>query len=278
MCRGLKSVTIPSSVTTIEERAFYISGGTYDSGSLKKIYAEASSKPSGWHENWNPDKKTVVWGHKNKQETTTVKQSNPADYDIKNGVLKYYNGKDENIVIPDGVTTIGKYALANAKTIKTVIIPDSVETIEANAFFGHKNLTSVKLGKGVKKIGNGAFMNCKALESVEMENGSLEMIDKDAFSGCVNLKEIKFPQSLKHICVRAFYGCKGVTENIFIPKSVEIIEDSAFLGCTGAIYAEAMDKPVGWVSGVFKNWLGTSRPVKWGAVKTSSGMYHRKLQ
>lgn len=36
-----------------------------------------------------------------------------SDFVIENGVLKKYNGKDENVVIPEGITTIGFTAFIN---------------------------------------------------------------------------------------------------------------------------------------------------------------------
>ncbi len=53
---NLKSIVIPSSVTRIGSYAFR-------SNDLI-IYAEAESQPSGWHNNWNPLNRPVVWGYK----------------------------------------------------------------------------------------------------------------------------------------------------------------------------------------------------------------------
>lgn len=52
----LTSVYIPQSVTYLGNRAFY------DCRNVT-IYCEASSQPSGWDKDWNPDEKTVVWGY-----------------------------------------------------------------------------------------------------------------------------------------------------------------------------------------------------------------------
>jgi len=57
-CRSLTSITIPSSVTSIGEWAFA------HCFSLT-IYAEASSKPTGWDAEWNPHNSPVIWNYKN---------------------------------------------------------------------------------------------------------------------------------------------------------------------------------------------------------------------
>ena len=61
-CDSLTSVVIPDSVTYIGRYAF----SNCDS---LTIYAEAESKPDGWHKNWNPDPCPVVWGYIDKEAT-----------------------------------------------------------------------------------------------------------------------------------------------------------------------------------------------------------------
>ena len=56
-CTSLTSIVIPNSVETIGDDAFY------DCSSLT-IYCEATSMPSGWHEDWNYSKCPIVWGYK----------------------------------------------------------------------------------------------------------------------------------------------------------------------------------------------------------------------
>ena len=54
-CTSLKSIVIPNSVTSIGQSAFA------NCTSLT-IYCKAVSKPSGWHNDWNPNNRPVDWG------------------------------------------------------------------------------------------------------------------------------------------------------------------------------------------------------------------------
>jgi hypothetical protein len=55
-CSSLAQIFIPNSVTTIGNSAF----GNCD---ILTIYAEVLTRPNGWHVDWNPDNRPVVWGH-----------------------------------------------------------------------------------------------------------------------------------------------------------------------------------------------------------------------
>jgi len=56
-CENLTSIIIPDSVTTIGSDAFATCFKL-------TIYCEAESKPEGWHEDWEPGTRTVIWGYK----------------------------------------------------------------------------------------------------------------------------------------------------------------------------------------------------------------------
>lgn len=58
-CTSITSITIPNSVTSIGNNAFY------NCSSLKTINCEAESQPSGWDSGWKEYcYATVVWGYK----------------------------------------------------------------------------------------------------------------------------------------------------------------------------------------------------------------------
>lgn len=80
------------------------------------------------------------------------------DFVIKKGVLQNYTGEEENVVVPDGVTNIGKFAFYYRKSLITSIaIPDSVTTICEDAFYDCKRLKTIVLPKNVTSFEGSAL-------------------------------------------------------------------------------------------------------------------------
>ena len=76
-------------------------------------------------------------------------------FQIENGVLKKYTGKDKDVVIPE--TRIGNGAFEDCKSLTSVTIPDGVTKIDEYAFRGCENLTSITIPDSVTYIGEDAF-------------------------------------------------------------------------------------------------------------------------
>ena len=90
------------------------------------------------------------------------------------------------------------------KSVKQVIIGDGVTTIGSSAFSGCSSLTSVTIGNSVTEIGIGAFKGCISLTSVTIPN-SVTTIKGEAFSGCSSLTSVTIPNSVRTIGAKAFY-------------------------------------------------------------------------
>lgn len=78
------------------------------------------------------------------------------EFTIQFGCLVAYRGNNEEVIIPDGVTSIGRKAFHFSK-ITSVTLPDSLTEIEQEAFL-HAHLIRVKGGQNIKKIGADAFL------------------------------------------------------------------------------------------------------------------------
>ncbi len=91
-----------------------------------------------------------------------------------------------SITIPDGVTEIGDYAFQYCSSLTRITIPDGVTLISDKAFYGCNNLTSITIPDGVTSIGSYAFKNCSSLTSITIPDG-VTSIGYDAFTNCSNL-------------------------------------------------------------------------------------------
>ncbi|MBQ7165431.1 MAG: leucine-rich repeat protein [Treponema sp.] len=110
---------------------------------------------------------------------------------IEDGRLLRYNGDDDAVSIPEGVTEIGSRAFSYCTALASVTIPDSVAKIGYNAFEGCASLKSVTIPEGVTEIGSGAFLGCLALASASIP-ASVTSIGNGAFIVCKSLAEIRY--------------------------------------------------------------------------------------
>ena len=76
--------------------------------------------------------------------------------------------KIKKIVIEDGVTSIGRCAFNNCKSLTSVTIPNSVTYINLYAFKECVSLTSITIPNSVKLIEEEAFSCCSRLTSVTL--------------------------------------------------------------------------------------------------------------
>lgn len=65
-----------------------------------------------------------------------------------------------DIVLPEGVNSIGERAFHNCSSLTSIVIPDGVTNIGDWAFYDCTSLTNVAIPDSVTSIGEGAFDNC----------------------------------------------------------------------------------------------------------------------
>ena len=104
-----------------------------------------------------------------------------------------YTGSGGDIVIPNGVTTIGKGIFQFNNSITSVVIPDSVTTIGDNAFDQCESLKTVTFGTNsqLTTIGGSAFSFCPNIESISISD-SVTSIGKNAFYYCNSLSTVYY--------------------------------------------------------------------------------------
>ncbi len=65
------------------------------------------------------------------------------DFKISDTILFRYLGRDETVIVPDGITEVDIGAFRLNEHIVKVVLPDTVESIGESAFEGCKGLRQI---------------------------------------------------------------------------------------------------------------------------------------
>lgn len=118
-------------------------------------------------------------------------------------------------------------------SVKEVIIKDGVTSIGGYAFYGHVNLTKVTIADSVESIGEAAFRGCAAVSTIALPD-IVTSIGDEAFYGCAKLSgELTLPAGLVELGDSAYKNCRKITGCVTIPAGVESVGAEAFAGCNG---------------------------------------------
>lgn len=135
-----------------------------------------------------------------------------------------------DIYLPNSLTNIGRYAFQRCKRIAKLELPENLENIGICAFWECKCLTEIKIPDSVTFIGDHIFSDCGSLVSAILPNNLTEL-PMGIFDGCTNLTNISLPENLIKIGGYAFRDCINLTE-ISIPTGVTSIGHYAFNNCS----------------------------------------------
>lgn len=154
---------------------------------------------------------------------------NMNDYYIGNSPF-YLNKDIKEIVIGDGVTSIGDCAFWGCSSLTSIEIPDGVTSIGMSVFDSCSSLTSIEIPVGVTSLKDFVFYGCSSLTSITIPEG-LTSIDGGAFQNCSSLTSIAIPAGVTSIGSSAFESCSSLT-SIAILAGATSIGESAFKDCS----------------------------------------------
>lgn len=141
-----------------------------------------------------------------------------------------YRGNSKNVVVPDGVSEIGKYAFYEydkMSDIERIVLPSGLTRIDDDAFMNCKKLREVIISNSVEYLSG--FYGCSSIRSIRIPRG-VKTIGDNAFTGCTKLVDAVLPDSVSSIGYAAFMDCKSLV-NVNITDNVEHIGFGAFTGC-----------------------------------------------
>lgn len=194
----------------------------YPSHMPKRIYVdnERIISPDEIYTAGNTSIENIDINPKNKYYTSIDGIVYTAD---KKTLIRCPVGKSGKVVIPDGVTTIGRHAFRSCK-ISEVVIPDSVTEIGISAFT-ESHIQDFTLGKGMTYIGKYMFSTCKNIKHIHIPSHIKEIMSS-AFSAC-NAEDIVLDEGVERIGLNAFEVSTANDTKIILPSSVKMIGDGA---------------------------------------------------
>ena len=210
-CRGLTSITIPSSVTSVGSSCFSNCRG------LTSITI--------------PSSVTSLGGNCFDGCTGLTSIIIPSSVTSLGGACFSGCSVLTSITIPSSVTSLGGSCFSGCSGLTSITIPSSVTSLGENCFFGCSSLTSITIPSSVTSLGGACFSGCSGLTSITIPS-SVTSLDFACFSGCSGLTSITIPSSVTSLGGNCFDGCSGLT-SIIIPSSVTSLGGACFSGCSG---------------------------------------------
>ena len=258
----IQSVTIPESVTNIEDAAFFhctnlntiilppnlvaIDSNAFSNCfQLKTVNIPKSVKFIGKNAFKNTAIKSIefpnsdihignscFWGCNNLESIIFNEKSKYIFSDgllyIADTLIICVRSKEGSVTIPKNIKHIAESAFQGCENITSVSIPDGVTHIYDYAFGDCRRLSSVIIPNSVIYLGNNAFQNNISLDSITLPD-NLKEIKFGTFQLCYYLSSINLPKNLRKIEDYAFYSTN--LDSIVFPDSLDIILNNAFLSC-----------------------------------------------
>ncbi len=198
-CSALTRVDIPDTVTSIGGDAFLNCTGISDFSISKNLTNLGSHAFKGTPWLASQTDTFVTVGNK-----ILIKYNGIDEYiQVPLGVTQITGAFEDNIFpleidLPSSLTSIGAHAFSGCRSLETVNIPETVRSIGESAFRGCSHLSPVTLPSRLTSIGASAFQSCSSVERIVVPEG-VKTLPKLAFANCENMRILQIPESVTSI-------------------------------------------------------------------------------
>ena len=216
----------------------------------KRTYAQDTFGYCGRETAYNNDSTNLQWQYNTTDHVLTISGNGKMkDYSTDTPAPWYYWRNDlQRVIIGDGVTTIGsfamwylikmdsiqfgnsletirEYAFSYCTSLRSVYLKNNVQSIEREAFRGNDSLTVVDFGESPAVIYGYAFMELYKLQTVRFSK--VKEVSWYSFRGCNSLVHLNLGDSIYYISDRAFESCSSLRA-LHIPASLTSVTGGAF--------------------------------------------------
>ncbi len=226
-CTSITEMNLPDSVQTIGGYAFN------NCTNLEKIYIPTGLTSIGGY----------AFNGCNKAATYVKDIAAWCAIDFNNGGGYYSNPMERGHILYVYDSTENDYVLA-----ENIVIPNGVTSISAGAFDGCQTMKSIVLPEGLTTINQYAFRSCSNLESITIPSTLTSISSRDTFYGCNKLNavhiydiaawcNITFDSSGANPLSYAknLYIGDTLATDITIPSTVTTVKNNAFYYCTSLV-------------------------------------------
>ena len=196
-CSSLVAVSIPNSVTSIEDGAFY------KCPSLTSIVWNATNYTSS---------ASSVFNYIVAPQITSFSFGDSVKH-----IPAYLCDRMENlqsVVIPNSVASIGEGTFYGCSSLTSITIPNSVTSVGGRAFESCYSLTSITIPNSITSIKERTFYGCSSIASITIPE-NVTSIGSNAFYGCSSITSITIPENVTSIGIDAFSNCSSLTSVIW---------------------------------------------------------------
>ena len=193
----------------------------------------------------------IYWFGVNYDKIISSKKNNEIYKDVifNKECLKSEDIKNNNFIVPEGITRIGNKCFNNYSILTNIQLPSNLKELGSNSF-EKTNITTITIPESVTKFGYGCFNKCTQLTNVQLPPNLKELslallsqtniksiiipegvtkINEMSFLLCTQLSYVQLPSTLKEIQGNVFSKTKITT--IRIPEGVTRIGHWCFCDC-----------------------------------------------
>ena len=183
-CHNIRTVTLNSSLTTIDSYAFRYCYKLYEVNNYSTLSLTAGATSNGY----------VAYYAKqiNTQPGVNSIYLNENDYIFyKNGenyTLLNYSGNNTNLVLPQDYQgnpyTLASYCFAGQSEIESIVFPECITTLPIATCYQNTNLREVTIPEQIVSLGGYTFCQCYNLERVNFNAINITSSNNYEFQDC----------------------------------------------------------------------------------------------